>query len=75
MGRKLLKASSEILVPVYPKTNIPSLQSFLRSKVASWASKGSSKKVLRKQSLIVSIVLSHIKKKKKFLILNTTTRK
>jgi len=31
----------ERLVPVYHKTNIPSLQRFLRSKFASWASNGS----------------------------------
>jgi len=31
----------ESLVPVYHKTNVTSLQSFLRGKFASWASNGS----------------------------------
>ena len=31
----------EILVPVYHKTNVTGLQSFLRGKFASWASNGS----------------------------------
>jgi len=62
-GEHCREHQAERLVPVYHKTNVTGLQSFLRGKFASWASNGNCVEEIWKcfQSLRVSIVLSHIK--------------
>ena len=69
----------ERLVPVYHKTNVPGLQSFLRGKFISWASNGSCMKEIWKsfkETVFESIdcFVPH-KILRKIMILNITIRK
>jgi hypothetical protein len=79
-GEKCRETQAERLVPVYHKTNVSGLPSFMRDKFLSWASNGSCVEDIWKS--FKEIVLDSIDRfvphtilRKKILILNIITRK